>query len=150
MIRREALLEIGSNSNYLDLIHVENIQIAGVRNKLQLNSAAYVIDTVTPTLIDNNDVVTVTFTAENPKSTDWIGAYSPPDVDITQSAPVLYGCCTGSCSGAPINNYLTAKTASLHFNFTKISKKTNSNPEYSNKGGNTQSKTTKNTIHGGI
>jgi len=33
---------------------------------------------------------------------------------------VLYGCCTGSCSGAPINNYLTAKTASLNFNFTNL------------------------------
>jgi hypothetical protein len=75
---------------------------------------------VSPLLISNNDIVTVTFTSSSPSSSDWIGAYSPPDVNILESTPVLYGCCTGSCSGSPTNNYLTDNTASLNFNMTNL------------------------------
>jgi hypothetical protein len=119
MIRRETLLEQGSNSQYLDLINVANIQHAGSGSRVHLESV-YTIDSVSPLVISNNGIVTVTYTAANPEASDWIGAYSPPDVDITVQAPVLYGCCTGSCSGAPLNNYLTSKTASLRFNMTNL------------------------------
>lgn len=84
------------------------------------NGNSYVIKSVSPLLISNDEVVTVTFESSNPSSNDWIGAYSPPNVDITTTVPIKYGCCTGSCDNTTFNSYLTSKAGSLYFNLTNV------------------------------
>lgn len=74
----------------------------------------YSIDTVWPTLIDNNDVVTVTFSTLTPASNDWIGAYSPADVNISAVVPVRFGYCDED------NRYLSQGKGEMTFNFTNL------------------------------
>ena len=120
--------KVGENSHNLDLIHPENIKFRSTSRHHHLSSsslteqsATYTITSVSPTLINNDDLVTVSFTSTNPQPYDWIGAYSPPDVDITQTVPVKFGCCIGSClTGTPTNSYLTSGSGSLSFNMTNL------------------------------
>lgn len=96
-------------ANEFELLNPHNIE----KGKLFATSA-YSIDSVSPTLISNDEVVTVTYHAAAPLSTDWIGAYSPADVDITKVVPVKYGYCDED--GA----YLTAGKGALTFNLTNL------------------------------
>ncbi len=69
---------------------------------------------ISPLVINNGDVVTVSFKATKPTSGDWIGAYSPADIDITTTVPVKYGWCDDD------KNYLSTGLGSLTFNFTNL------------------------------
>ena len=77
---------------------------------LKDSAGTYSIDSVNPTLISNDDVVTVKYTSSSPKSSDWIGAYSPADVDITTTVPVKYAYCDDS------DTYMSSGAGSLTFN----------------------------------
>lgn len=57
------------------------------KSSLRGTGSAYSILNVSPLLISNDEVVTVTYRAKNPSSTDWIAAYSPTDVDVKQTVP---------------------------------------------------------------
>ena len=77
----------------------------------------YQILSVSPTEIDNNDVVTVTYFSNSPNSQsggDWIAAYSPSDVDIFTTVPVKYGYCDEDL------NYLQNGNGQLTFNMTNL------------------------------
>lgn len=77
--------------------------------------SAYKITSVSPLLINNDDVVTVKFqTTGTPSSDDWIAAYSPADVDISSTIPVKFGYCDDSSS------YMTDGTGYLTFNLTNL------------------------------
>lgn len=79
-------------------------------------SSVYSIVSVSPLVITNDDLVTVTFNSSNPAGTDWIGAYSPPEVDVTRTAPVKWGYC-----GAPsASTYLQTGLGQLAFNMTNL------------------------------
>jgi hypothetical protein len=96
-------------ANEFELINPHNIE----KGKL-FASNAYSIDSVSPTVIGNDEVVTVSYHSSTPLSTDWIGAYSPADIDITTVVPVKYGYCDEA------GDYLTAGKGALTFNLTNL------------------------------
>lgn len=72
------------------------------------------ITDVAPKTISNNDIVSVSYFSTNPTSGDWIGAYSPADVDISITVPVKYGFADAS------PDYLTTGAGTLEFNMTNL------------------------------
>lgn len=97
-------------ANEFQLIRPENIIIA----QPSPLADTYTIS-VSPTLISNDEEVVITYYSSNPKSTDWIGAYSPADVSlVTTNVPVKYGYCDDSSS------YLSTGYGSLKFNMTNL------------------------------
>lgn len=98
-------------ANEFQMIHPENIQFASPRVR---GGEGYTIEKITPTVIDSGDEVSVTFSAVTPSKMDWIGAYSPADVDITSTVPVKYGWCSDS------PNYLSGGSGMLTFNMTNL------------------------------
>jgi len=78
------------------------------------NSGTYTIDDISPLLISNDEVVTVKYSASSRSTTDWIGAYSPADVDITTTVPVKYGWCDDS------STYISNGYGALTFNLTNL------------------------------
>lgn len=48
---------------------------------------------VTPTSVDDDGYVTVSFSAPSPSKLDFVAAYSPPDVSVTETAPVCMVTC---------------------------------------------------------
>eukprot|EP01039_Chlorochromonas_danica_P000779 gene779-844_t len=108
MIKRRV---IDTPVNYLYKVKPETI-----RQAVELNAEQYYeISSVSPTLIKNDDIVTVILNTSTPSSTDWVGAYSPPDVNISESAPVKFGYCKDG-SG----DYLNSGVAQLTFNMTNL------------------------------
>jgi hypothetical protein len=91
---------------------VQPANIKDVRGKA--SSGVYTIQKISPTLINNDDVVTVSFSASQPTTSDWIGAYSPPDVDFTKTVPVKYGWCDESV------NYVNNGVGQMTFNLTNL------------------------------
>ena len=77
-------------------------------------NATYIITDVSPLQINNDDVVTISFRSSNPTSDDFIAAYSPANVNISEKAPVKWGYCDGNAS------YITNGVGSLTFNFTNL------------------------------
>ena len=65
-------------------------------------------------MINSNDVVTVQFETTDAYKSDWIGAYSPPDANISTTTPVKYAYCNADSS------YLSTKSGTLLFNFTNL------------------------------
>ena len=60
-----------------------------------LEAAEYTLN-VTPTLIDDDELVTLSFTAVTPSEGDWIGAYSPvpaSDADLRLTVPIKLAWC---------------------------------------------------------
>ena len=101
-----------------------SIKVSNQFNLLAEGEYDYELVNISPLLINNNDVVTVTFRTTNASKYDWIGAYSPADVDITQVRPVKYAYC--STNSSYLINTVDAITgtrpgeASLTFNFTNL------------------------------
>ena len=81
---------------------------------LTSSSDLYTISSVYPLYINNNDIVTITYESTSPSVGDWIGAYSPADVDITTTSPVRYGFCD------EVDSYLSNGDGYLIFNFTNL------------------------------
>lgn len=80
-------------------------------------SPAYRIDSVSPRIIKNNDVVTVTYSCDDPTYGDFIAAYSPipkSNADLSLYAPIKYGWADES------STYYSEGTGSLRFNFTNM------------------------------
>ncbi len=76
----------------------------------------FTITSVSPLLIANDGVVTVSFSTTAPPSTlDWIGAFSPtnPSLVVT-SVPVKYG----KCKSSP--GYMTTGVGSIAFGLTNL------------------------------
>ena len=96
------------SSNHLHLVFPNAIKIE--------TSDSYAITNVSPVLIDNDDIVYVTFSSTSPGEGDWIGAYSPPNADVTSTAPIKFGYCDGS----PYSTYLTSGAGQLAFNLTNM------------------------------
>jgi hypothetical protein len=94
-------------ANEIQFVEVANIKIAV--------SASYEIKSISPLIINNGDVVNVTFYSSLPSSSDWIGAYSPEYVSITSTVPVKYGYCNDA-----LENYLISGHGSLTFNMTNL------------------------------
>jgi hypothetical protein len=90
----------------------------------------YQIISVSPTVISNDQIVTVTFNTSAPSFDDWIGAYSPPPSSIPGSAnyifdtvPVKYGRCVWSGTHEVTQthgDYLVTGIGSLAFNLTNL------------------------------
>lgn len=92
-------------------------------NEFQLinNEAVYTkktnehnITSVSPLLISNNGIVQLRYSANKPEEADWIGAYSPADVDVSKTVPVKFALCKTD------PNYLTTGIGKLNFNFTNL------------------------------
>lgn len=90
------------------------IQPENIRDERKVREGDYVIKTISPSLIDNDDVVTVDFFSAKPLATDWIAAYSPANVDIKSTVPVKFGYCDDSA------DYLTNGNGFLTFNLTNL------------------------------
>lgn len=120
-------------ANEFQLLHVENIisidelldnpftSSHKYENKLMssfLDSSSayeYSILDISPLLINNDDVVQVSFYSSHPSTSDWIGAYAPLDLnDLTTVVPVKYGFCDET------EDYLTTGYGSLSFNLTNL------------------------------
>ena len=83
--------------------------------KLSISSSVtYTISSVYPLYISNNDIVTITYESTTPSVGDWVGAYSPANVDITTTSPVKYGFCD------EVDSYLSQGDGYLIFNFTNL------------------------------
>jgi hypothetical protein len=96
-----------------------------------LGNAAYRFESVFPTLITNNQLVTVTFKTNSlPSPDDWIGAYSPPpslvagaENYIFDTVPVKFGICSWGSTVTLAHlhgDYLTTGMGSLIFNLTNL------------------------------
>ena len=70
-------------ANEYQIIKPHNIILSDKRK----DSDEYVITSIDPLYINNDDVVTVQFSTKSPSTKDWIGAYSPADIDITTTVP---------------------------------------------------------------
>lgn len=64
--------------------------------------------------IVNREIVTIEVWSSNPNESDWIGAYSPADVDITKTSPVRWAW------GYRSPQYLSTGFGNLTFNFTNL------------------------------
>ena len=99
-------------ANEMFVVHPENIKtVSGASGNV------YIIEDVSPLQINNDDVVTVTYYSNAPNSAaygDWIGAYSPANVDITTTVPVKYGWCDED------PDYESTGYGSLTFNLTNL------------------------------
>ena len=78
------------------------------------SSYIYNITSVSPNVIRNDDVITVTYYSNHPKSGDWIGAYSPSTVTLNATVPVKYGYCNED------TDYVNTGSGSLRFNMTNL------------------------------
>jgi len=67
-----------------------------------------------PLMINNDDIVTVKFSSSDPDGGDWVGAYSPSDVDPTATVPVKYGWCDDD------SDYMDGGSGQLTFNMTNL------------------------------
>lgn len=92
--------------NELQFIEPSNIKVQ--------QSKEYAILDVSPQLIKNDDMVTVTYKSDAPSSYDWIGAYSPADVDITTTVPVKFAWCDEDAS------YFQEHVSRVTFNLTNL------------------------------
>lgn len=107
------------SANHLHLVKTHNIvQLHEDHHRaMQLadSGPVYTITSISPTSIDNDEVVTVSFNSTAPDNSDWIGAYSPPNVDITNTAPVKFGFCDMG-----EGDYLSTGLGQLTFNMTNL------------------------------
>lgn len=94
--------------NELQFIEPSNIKVQARHSK------EYTILDVSPRVINNDDMVTVTYQSDAPSSYDWIGAYSPADVDITTTVPVKFAWCDEDA------NYFDEKISRVTFNLTNL------------------------------
>ena len=76
------------------------------------------ITSISPTIINSSDVITVKYKTNRPDIYDWIGAYSPivDSSTINSTFPVKYGFCYNMAS----QNYLKNGTGVLYFNMTNL------------------------------
>lgn len=74
----------------------------------------YLIKSVSPRVINNDDVVTVVYETNSPSTSDWIAAYSPANVNISESVPIKYGYCDES------DDYIINGQGALTFNLTNL------------------------------
>ena len=100
------------SANHVHLINPATIHVAEVVNV----ESVYSILSISPLLIDNDDLVTVSFNTTTPAEDDWIGAYSPPTANILTSSPVKFGYC-GALSKS---TYLQDGFGHLAFNLTNL------------------------------
>lgn len=102
-------------TNEFQLIHPENIRYAA-KDPLTVESTYHIISSLSPTVINNDDIVTVTYETNNVNHKDWIAAYSPPSVinNITMHVPVKYGWCDED------DNYNATGIGSMTFNLTNL------------------------------
>jgi hypothetical protein len=99
-------------ANEMFVVHGENIKTSSAAS-----DSVYIIEDVSPTEINNDDVVTVTFYSNAPNSQqygDWIGAYSPANSDIKTTSPVKFGWCDED------PDFDSTGYGSLHFNLTNL------------------------------
>lgn len=89
-------------------------QLINNENLITKKSKSYLIQSIEPIDINNNGVVEVSFLTNNPQESDWIGAYSPINVDIKNTVPVKYGLCNKD------TNYMISGNGILKFNFTNL------------------------------
>ncbi len=110
-IRHVAAIREGMDQSFYSSspIKLNEIDIVATTNTYQINSVA-------PIWINNDDVVTVSFTSSHPRAWDWIGAYSPPDADIVNTSPIKFG----NCSSNTTMNYLETGFGALNFNLTNM------------------------------
>jgi len=99
-------------TNELELIEPKNI--------VRLDGAAgaggetRIITSISPLSIENDEMVTVSYYSSSPDHGDWVGAYSPPDVDISTTVPVKYAWMDHD------PKYITTKAGQVRFNLTNL------------------------------
>jgi hypothetical protein len=85
------------------------------------NNQLHDIYNVTPsTPIKNDDIVTIFYKTDTPQLKDWIGAYSPANVDITKTSPVKWQYCDEWNPGYYDNTTQWYGMGNLTFNFTNL------------------------------
>ncbi len=75
---------------------------------------SFTVNILSPLIITNVTVVTVEVTSPDPQENDWIGAYSPANVKISQVSPIKYAFCKADPS------YLKTGKSLLKFNMTNV------------------------------
>eukprot|EP01031_Cornospumella_fuschlensis_P036154 gene36154-43850_t len=89
--------------------------LKAVNNEHVAATSNYSITSVSPTLITNDDIVSVGFNSTAPGENDWIGAYSPADADISSVVPVKWGYCKDAQG-----DYLSSGSGLMTFNMTNL------------------------------
>lgn len=84
-------------------------------SEIYLEGNEAVISSISPSVISNDELVTVRFSNPNPSDDDWIGAFSPANVSVLESLPIKYGYCYSQ-----VPTYLSTGQGLLTFNFTNI------------------------------
>jgi hypothetical protein len=79
-----------SIANEFQVLQPQNIKAA-----TSSSGKSYTITEVSPLIISNDQLVTVSFQTSSPSSADWIGAYSPilENSELVNHVPVRYGYC---------------------------------------------------------
>lgn len=96
-------------SNYADRINSKAITLNdGVEE--------YSFRDIQPLLINNNDIVHVSYFSSKPNQSDWIGAYRK-GANISLTSPIKFGLCS---YGAGNSKYLLTGSSTLQFNLTNI------------------------------
>ena len=104
-------------TNEFQIVHPEHITYRTENLMDENNETIYhSIKSVSPILINNDDVVTVSFESNAPYYKDWIAAYSPASLlsSLNTTTPVKYGWCDESLG------YSTTGNGSLTFNLTNL------------------------------
>lgn len=95
--------------------HISNeFQLINHLNMYERKKGEHFIKSVSPLIISNNEIVQLEYSANKPEEADWIGAYSPANVDVTKTVPVKYALCKKD------PNYLQNGSGVLLFNFTNL------------------------------
>ena len=83
--------KIGFSANFKmhqEQLLIENFGGSDHALDISRNSQAYKFTSISPTEISNNDIVYVSYYTNRPDTKgDWIGVYSPSNVDITKTVP---------------------------------------------------------------
>lgn len=79
-----------------------------------LAGPGYTIHPIGKLLINNDQVVNVTYSSLKPNASDWIAAYSPALTNISTHVPVKFGMCNTD------PDYMTSGKGVLSFNFTNL------------------------------
>ena len=76
----------------------------------------YIINSISPEVINSEEMVTVNYYSSYPQYGDWIGAYDATVADFYETVPVKYGWCDDSIN----SDYQSSGSGTLRFNMTNL------------------------------
>lgn len=115
--RIKAELEESFVEKDYELFVTNELELVNPKNIVHLSAASTTIRMITsisPLVINNDEMVSVSYYSSHPGENDWVAAYSPPDVDITTTVPIKYAWMDEDAQ------YNKTKHGTLRFNMTNV------------------------------